>query len=150
MSKKCISCGVVWFVSDESCKRCGSVEFIVDDSTDTKNKLPEKTGKSLSGWSYVKCFFLAVLIEVVALASGLPAVAAGIGTRHSANAPPSNEPLIVISERAFFILHLPTILFTLPFKNSRLPIIFLTPLGQIIFFTCLFAYIARRKQKHLE
>jgi hypothetical protein len=60
---------------------------------------------------------LAVFIEVVALASLLPGLAT-IGTRHSANAPPND--LVVFSERAGFILHLPTILLTLPFKDSKL------------------------------
>jgi hypothetical protein len=94
--------------------------------------------------SYFKCFLLAVLIEVFALASLLPGLAT-IGMRHSANAPP--DDLAVFSERAGFILHLPTILLTLPFKDSRLPIIFLTPLGQIAFFTGLFIFIARWRRK---
>lgn len=95
-------------------------------------------------WVYFKCFLLAVLIEVIALASLLPGLAT-IGTRHSATTPPND--LVMFSERAGFILHLPTILLTLPFKDSRLPIIFLTPLLQIAFFTGLFIFIARWKGK---
>jgi hypothetical protein len=91
--------------------------------------------------NYLKCFLLAVSIEVVALASLLPGLAT-IGTSHSANAAPNN--LTMFSEYAGFILHLPTILLTLPFKDSGLPIIFLTPLGQIAFLTLLFVYISRR------
>src|SRR5204862_6664153 len=93
--------------------------------------------------SYLNCFLLAVSIEVVALASLLPGLAT-IGTRHSANAPPDN--LTMFSEYVGFILHLPTILLTLPFKDSRLPIIFLTPFGQIALLTSLFVYISRRRR----
>ena len=92
--------------------------------------------------SYVKCFLLAMLIEAIALLSLLPGLAT-IGTSHAANAPPNN--LEAFSQRVGFVLHLPTILLTLPFKDSPLPIIFLTPIGQIVFLTCLFIYIRRRK-----
>jgi hypothetical protein len=99
---------------------------------------------TLSSWSYLKCFLLAVSVEIIALLSLVPGLAT-IGTSHSANAP--SNPLATFSERAGFILHLPTILLTLPFKDSRLPIIFLTPLGQIAFLTAVFIYIARRRSQ---
>jgi len=89
--------------------------------------------------TYLKYFLLAVAIEVVALASLLPALVGGIGTRHTANAPPAATPL---SANVGFILHLPTVLLTWPFRNSRTPIIFFTPVLQIAFLTFLFVLIS--------
>ena len=93
-------------------------------------------------WTYLKCFLLAVAIEVVALASLLPGLAE-IGMRHTAKAPPSDTE--VLSGKVAFILHLPTVLLTWPFRNSRTPIIFFTPLLQIVFLTFLFALISRKR-----
>jgi hypothetical protein len=100
-------------------------------------------GTRKKGWTYLKCFLLAVAIEVVALASLLPGVLGGIGTRHTANAPPSDS--VLLSEKVGFILHLPTVLLTWPFRNSPVPIIFLTPVLQIAFFTFLFALLLRKR-----
>ena len=93
-------------------------------------------------WTYLKCFLLAVAIEAVALASLVPGLA-GIGTRHTANTPPDKTALL--SGTIGFILHLPTVLLTWPFRNSRTPIIFLTPVLQIAFLTFLFAWISRKR-----
>jgi len=93
-------------------------------------------------WTYLKCFLLAVAIEVVALASLLPGFLAGIGTRHTAAGPPADIPL---SAKIGFIMHLPTVLLTWPFRNSRAPIIFFTPVLQIAFLTFLFALISRKR-----
>lgn len=93
-------------------------------------------------WTYLKCFLLAVAIEVVALASLVPCLA-GIGTRHTANAPP--DDLELLCDKAGFILHLPTVLLTWPFRNSRTPIIFFTPVLQIAFLTLFFALISRKR-----
>jgi hypothetical protein len=95
-------------------------------------------------WTYLKCFLLAVLIEVIALVSLLPGLAT-IGTSHSQNTPPND--LELFSERAGFILHLPTILLTLPFKDSRLPIIFFTPVLQVAFFTFVFVLFSRWRRE---
>ena len=99
------------------------------------------------GRVYLKAFVLAIIAEFVALLSLLPGLAM-IGMRHSATAPKGN--IVVVSEWLGFILHLPTILLTWPFRNSSLPIIFLTPAGQIILFTFLFAYILGRKSDLLR
>ena len=93
-------------------------------------------------WTYLKCFLVAVTIEVVALAALVPGLA-GIGTRHTANAPPDETALL--SGTIGFILHLPTVLLTWPFRNSRTPIIFLTPVLQIVFLTLLFSLISRKR-----
>jgi len=94
-------------------------------------------------WIYLKGFLLAVLIEIIALASLIPGLAM-IGTRHTANAPPND--IVLLSERIGFVMHLPTILLTWPFKDSTVPIIFLTPATQILFFTLLFVFISKRRR----
>ena len=99
-------------------------------------------GMRKKAWTYLKCFLLAVAIEVVALASLLPALA-GIGTRHAAKAPPGDIPL---SAKVGFIMHLPTVLLTWPFRNSGAPIIFFTPVLQIAFLTFLFVLISRKRR----
>ena len=100
-------------------------------------------GMRKKGWTYLKCFLLAVAIELVALVSLLSGLLGGIGTRHTANAPPSDS--VLLSEKVGFILHLPMVLLTWPFRNSRAPIIFLTPVLQIAFLTFLFALISRKR-----
>lgn len=100
-------------------------------------------GMRKKAWTYLKCFLLAVAIEVIALASLLLGLLAGIGTRHTANAPPNDT--VLVAGKVGFILHLPTVLLTWPFRNSRTPIIFLTPVLQIAFFTFLFALISRKR-----
>ena len=100
-------------------------------------------GRRKQAWTYLKCFLLAAAIEVVALASLLPGLA-GIGTRHTAKAPP--DDIVHWWEKVGFILHLPTVLLTWPFRNSRAPIIFLTPVLQIAFLTFLFALISRKRR----
>src|SRR5262245_32147820 len=94
-------------------------------------------------WTYLKCFLLAVAIEVIALASLVPGLV-GIGPRPTANAP--TDEITLLSEKVAFILHLPTVLLTWPYRNSKTPIIFFTPLLQIAFFTLLFVFIARRRR----
>src|ERR1041385_2727586 len=97
---------------------------------------------SKSAKTYLKCFLLAVAIEAIALLSLIPCVA-GIGTRHTANAP--RDQIETTCDKVGFILHLPSILLTSPFRNSRTPIIFLTPVLQIAFLTFLFALISRKR-----
>jgi hypothetical protein len=143
MRKKCGNCGLICFMSDETCKRCGSQQFVIDPDPN-ESQAKESHLKPLSFWSYLKYFLLAVLIEVVALASFIPALGEQM-MRHSSNAPrPSGE---IVSEWVAFILHLPTVLVTFPLAILTYTfIMLLTPLTQIIFFTCLFAYIARRRR----
>jgi hypothetical protein len=68
-----------------------------------------------------------------------------MGIRHSENTPP-NE-LVVFSERAGFILHLPTVLLTLPLMNLWFPIIFFTPVLQVAFWTIAFVLLSRWRRE---
>ena len=95
-------------------------------------------------WTYLGCFLLAVLIEVIALLSLLPGLAT-IGTSHSQKTPPN--VLELFSERAGFILHLPTILLTLPLMNLWFPIIFFTPVLQVAFWTIVFVLFSRWRRE---
>jgi hypothetical protein len=99
--------------------------------------------RSLSFWSYVKYFSLAVIIEIIALISFMPALAEQM-MRHSGSVPQTEKE--ITSERVAFILHCPTVLIMWPLTiltNSY--IVWLTPITQIVFWTCLFAYIGRRR-----
>lgn len=64
------------------------------------------------------------------------------GMRHSGNAP--KQDIVVIVEWIAFVSHLPSILLTWPFRNSTFPMIFLTPISQVIFLTFLFAFVFRK------
>jgi peptidoglycan biosynthesis protein MviN/MurJ (putative lipid II flippase) len=94
--------------------------------------------------SYLTCFLLAVLVEGIALASFLPALAEQM-MRHSGGA--SRTPMETVSEDVAFVLHLPTVLIMWPLTvMTDSVIVWLTPITQIIFWTVLFASIARRRR----
>jgi hypothetical protein len=127
MSKKCKNCDLVCFASDEACKRCGSPDFADSDS----NFVP----KTISFWTYLCCFLLALVFEVVAI---LPALG-------SLGFSKSGTGLSAI----LFLLHLPSSAVTLLLLNltgNPLPLL-LTPLLQIIFWTSYLIYRLRKKLK---
>ena len=142
MRKKCVSCGFICFITDETCKRCGS-----DNLAPFPQQVEPPEGgrqysiKPLSFWNYLVYFLCALVIEFVAL---LP-ILSSLGMRHTSGAPVSNfefYSLIII-----IILHLPTLLIT--WSLGQLfgePMMMLTPFMQILFWTFLFGYIARRKR----
>jgi hypothetical protein len=140
MRKKCISCGLICFLTDQFCKRCGSDNLLSISNTEkVLVKEFQSLKKQLSFWSYLLFFFLAVLIEFIAL---LP-VLANIGMRHSSRAPLTEFE--IKSRIVAFVAHLPTILLPYLLRDFDGGIfILITPITQIIFWTCLFSYIARR------
>ena len=145
MRKQCTSCGFITFISDESCKRCGSPHLVI---TPGPGGSPAGDNQPVPGslpfTSYLKCFSLAVLIEVIALASFLPALAEQM-MRHSARA--SRTQMEIVSEGVASVLHLPTILIMWPLTvMTDSIIVWLTPVTQIIFWTVLFTSIARRRR----
>ncbi len=148
MRKKCSSCGLICFDSDEICKRCGSKQLFNNKLSEVEAvELSPKSSKKLPFWSYIIFFVIAVIIEFVSLLPGL----ANMGMRHSANAPLSD------SERTaqlwFFILNLPFAL--LPWLLTQISQIFdifylFVPFAQIIFWTIFLAYLWKRLKTFME
>jgi hypothetical protein len=138
MRKKCNSCGLIGFTSDESCRRCGS-----DKLTSVPNVLPAKESetfiKPLSIWNYLLYGFLAVVIEVGASSPIWGLIGAGPGGDLSG------------FKRLAFILNLPTVIITwsldkLSGSDGFFSMLF-TPFTQIIFWFWLFTYLGHRRSK---
>ena len=145
MRKRCISCGLICFVDDESCKRCGSTELkaISNENHLSNHNAPESL-KPNSPPNYFRYFLFAVGIEFGALVLSLPGLAAS-GMRHSANAPTSMFEMI--AGLLVFMLHFPTLFINLALMMITQSEVFilLTPVTQIIFWTYFLARLNRKR-----
>ena len=147
MRKKCVSCGLIAFATDEVCSRCGSDKLFKHAEPD---KLPDKpkisSGKNFSFRNYAASFILACIIEFVAL---FP-VLAHIGFGHSGAAAKTDSE--IMSEFAVIILHLPTSAIFWLFKDfdEIFPLVLFAPVIQIIFWTFLISYFWRKSRNRLR
>lgn len=144
MRKKCLSCGLICFLNEASCKRCGADRLEIISAAPENDLAPAalKTPKN-SAASYLVCFVLAVGIEFVALVVTVPAWG-GIGM-HSGGAQASTTQ--IVAAVLFLVLHIPSLLInlTLMIILSSDIFFFLMPLTQIAFWTYLLARLNRRR-----
>jgi hypothetical protein len=142
MRKKCVSCGMICFISDVSCKRCGSTELndFPNDEEPASNK-QQNPMRSLTIWSYLILFCLAVFFEIVATSPIWGLIGSGSGGDQTGFL------------RLAFILNLPTviIIWSLDKLIGTDSVLYLiTPFTQIIFWFCLFVCLARRRWSKLN
>jgi len=147
MRKKCVSCGLICFSADETCKRCGSNQL---EMTSTVNNSPNNIApvsvKQNLPPNYLKYFFFAVGIEFFALLLSLPAWGQ-IGMHNSANA--SSSIFEILCGLIFLVLHFPTLYINIALMLlTRTEIfLFLTPITQIAFWTYFLARMNLRKMR---
>lgn len=141
MRRKCVSCGLICFISDESCKRCGSNNLVPFSYPNEQLVEAEQNPfKPLSVRNYLTYFLIALVIEIAAL---FP-ILSDLGMRHTSRAVSNSEfySLIII-----FILHLPSILITMGLNQiGGGDWLLFTPILQIAFWIFLFVYFGRRKR----
>jgi hypothetical protein len=140
MKRKCSSCGLVCFTTDNVCKRCGSDKIIDAESEFAIMSEYSKSDHSLPFWSYLLCIFVAIIIEIMAL---FPVIS-NIGWRHSSRAPLSDYE--IQSQISAFAFHLPTVL--VPWLLSKLSedfsvLYLLIPFTQIIFWTIIISFLLK-------
>ena len=146
MRKKCVSCGLICFLADESCKRCGSIQLEIISTANHSSNSNALTAKQKLSPNYLKYFFFAIGIEFLALVLSFPAWGQ-IGMHHSANA--SSSIFEMLCGLLFLVLHFPTL-----FVNLALMLLlhneiflFLTPITQIAFWTYFLARMNLRKMR---
>ena len=147
MQKKCVSCGLICFLADASCKRCGSTQLeITSTANKSPNNIAPESAKQNISPNYLKYFFFAVGIEVLALVLSFPAWGQ-MGMHRSANA--SSSIFEMLCGLLFLVLHFPTL-----FVNAALMLLthneiflFLTPITQIAFWTYFLARMNLRKMR---
>jgi hypothetical protein len=141
MKRKCSSCDLVCFATDNVCKRCGSDKIIDEDSEFEVMSEYLNPDHSLPFWNYLLCFFVAIIMEIIAL---FPVIS-NIGWRHSSKAPLTDYE--IKSQMTAFVLHLPTVF--VPWLLSKLSEAFsvlylLIPLTQIVFWTIIISFLLKR------
>ncbi|MDQ3797856.1 MAG: hypothetical protein M3384_00250 [Acidobacteriota bacterium] len=138
MRKKCIECGLIGFISDEICKRCGSNKLTAIPNQNASPAQERETfPEPLSIWNYLIYAFLAIIIEIGATSP----IWLLIGSHPGGDA----SGFLQLA----FILNLPTVLITWSLDiliGSNFNRIFFTPITQIIFWVCLFAYFGNRRR----
>jgi hypothetical protein len=144
LRKKCAACGLIGFAGDESCRRCGGENL---DRVPLSTAAPTENFPANSRKSPLLIYFLSFVLALVVESIALLPVLGTIGMRHSANAPVGQWE--IDAARLFFILHLPSALPPYLF-NSIIPgnpitvLYFFVPFTQIVFWTGLFTYAARK------
>ena len=147
MRKKCVSCGLICFLADESCKRCGSTQLeIISTANNSPNNIAPKFAKQNLSPNYLKYFFFAVGIEFLALVLSFPAWGQ-IGMHGGANA--SSSIFEILCGLIFLVLHFPTLYINIALMLlTRTEIfLFLTPITQIAFWTYFLARLNLRKRR---
>ena len=105
MRKKCVSCGLIAFATDEVCRRCGSDKIFNYHESDELTNIPVNSNRNFSYWNVSVCFVLSIIFEMVLI---LP-ILASIGWNHSSAGHSESSDLEKIYVLFTMVSHLPTI-----------------------------------------